>query len=60
MALMRKGTSAVTAIANRANALKSTRPVTWRGQSISRLNAAKHWPGWRTAPSCAIHRSRAS
>ena len=43
MALMRKGTSAATAIANRANALKSTGPVTGRGQSISRLNAAKHW-----------------
>jgi hypothetical protein len=40
---MRKGTSAATGIANRANALKSTGPVTGRGQSVSRLNAAKHW-----------------
>jgi len=43
MALMRKGTSVAMATANRANALKSTGPVTVRGQSISRLNAAKHW-----------------
>ena len=41
MALMRKGTSAATGIANRANALKST--GRGRGQSISRLNSAKHW-----------------
>jgi hypothetical protein len=43
MSLMRKGTSLTTLGANRANAQKSTGPVSARGKQASRKNAVKHW-----------------
>src|SRR5215469_2547228 len=43
MAIVHKGTSPATLAANRTNSLKSTGPVTERGQLVSRRNALKHW-----------------
>lgn len=43
VALVRKGTSAATLLANRANSLKSTGPTTDLGKAMVRANAGKHW-----------------
>lgn len=43
VALVRKGTSPATQLANRANSLKSTGPITEHGKAMVRANAGKHW-----------------